>query len=52
MVLELGGLDFEPRPHLFPLRLIPTYRSAYGGACVSHTSGPLEQNGGILTVTQ
>jgi hypothetical protein len=40
MVLELGGLEFEPRPRIFSLRVILSYKSPYGGACIAHTSGP------------
>jgi hypothetical protein len=40
MVLESGGLEFEPRPRIFSLRVIPSYKSPYDGACIAHTSGP------------
>jgi hypothetical protein len=35
MVSEPGGLEFEPWPRIFPLRVIPAYRSPYGGAHVT-----------------
>jgi hypothetical protein len=38
MVSKLGGLEFEPRPHIIPLCIIPAYRSPYGGTGVAQTS--------------
>jgi hypothetical protein len=37
---------------LFPLRVIPAYRSPYSGARVAQTSGPSERSGGTLAGTQ
>jgi hypothetical protein len=39
LVSEPGGLEFEPQPRI-PLRVIPAYRSPYGGARIAQTSGP------------
>jgi hypothetical protein len=40
MVSESGGLDLEYWPRIFSLRVIPIYRSSYGGTRVAQTSGP------------
>jgi hypothetical protein len=47
MVSELRGLEFELQPRIFLLRVIPTYKSLYGGAHVAQISG-----GRALTNTQ
>jgi hypothetical protein len=39
LVSKPVGLEFEPRPRI-PLRVIPAYRSPYGGARIAQTSGP------------
>jgi hypothetical protein len=46
MVSESGGLDLEYRPRIFSLRVIPIYRSSYGGTRVAQTSEPPERSGG------
>jgi hypothetical protein len=43
MVSESEGIKFEPRPHIIPLRVIPTYRSLYSGVHVAQTSGLLSR---------
>jgi hypothetical protein len=44
------GIEFEPRPRIFPLRVILT-RSPYGGSHVAQTSGPSERSGRVLAGT-
>jgi hypothetical protein len=40
MISEPGGLEFEPWPRIFLLRvIIPAYRSPYGGTRVAQTIG-------------
>jgi hypothetical protein len=35
IVSELGGLEFDARSRIFPLHVIPAYRSPYSGAHVA-----------------
>jgi hypothetical protein len=50
MVSESRGIEFEPQPRIFPLRVILT-RSPYGGSHVAQTSGPSERSGRVLADT-
>jgi hypothetical protein len=40
LVSESRGLEFDPQPRTFLLRVIPAYRSPYSETHVAQTSGP------------
>jgi hypothetical protein len=52
MLSETWGLKFEPWSRIIPLRVIPAYRSSYGGARVAQTNEPSEQSCRALAGTQ